>query len=68
MCGLDDLIECVQDKQSMYSTLLLIQEALETGKMPKSFLVYNDTSIAEVVSNITEVMSSKYGIEVPESE
>lgn len=68
MYGLRELMECVQDKQSLYSTLLLILEALETGKMPKSFLVYNDTSIDEVVSNITEAMSSKYGIEVPDSE
>ena len=62
MYGLRELMECVQDKQSLYSTLLLILEALDTGRMPKSFILYNDSTIDDVVSNITEIMSSKYGI------
>lgn len=62
MYGLKELMECVQDKQSLYSTLLLILEALDTGRMPKSFILYNDSTIDDIVSNITEIMSSKYGI------
>ena len=62
MYGLRELMECVQDKQSLYSTLLLILEALDTGRMPKSFILYNDSTIDDVVSSITEIMSSKYGI------
>lgn len=62
MYGLKELMECVQDKQSLYSTLLLILEALDTGRMPKSFILYNDSTIDDIVSNISEIMSSKYGI------
>ena len=62
----EKLIECVQDEQSMYSALLIILEAIETGVMPKSFLVFHDSDINDVMNTITSVMKSKYGIKVQE--
>lgn len=63
-----ETIECVQDTQSLKGALLVIEEALETGVLPKSFILYNDTWIDEVMSRIAEVMRTKYGIKVPDSE
>lgn len=63
-----DMIECAQDQRSLISSLLLIQEALETGEMPKSFLIYNDSYIGEVMSRIANIMKEKYHIKVPDSE
>lgn len=64
----NDLIGCVQDSRSLYSALLTIQEALETGVMPKSFLIYNDPDIQPVMCHIAEILKTKYHIEVPDSE
>ena len=64
----NELIGCVQDCRSMFSALLTIQEALETGIMPKSFLIYNDGDIYTVMRHIAELLKTKYGVKVPESE
>ena len=64
----NELIGCVQDTRSMFSALLTIQEALETGVMPKSFLIYNDGDIDAVMRHIAELLKTKYGVKVPESE
>lgn len=63
-----DIIECAQDQRSLVSALLVIQEALETGVMPKSFLIYNDESIGKTMSHIASLMKEKYNIKVPDSE
>lgn len=63
-----DIIECAQDQRSLISALLLIQETLETGEMPKSFLIYNDSFIGETMSKIACIMKEKYNIKVPDSE
>lgn len=52
----------------MFSALLLIQETLESGVMPKSFLVYNDGDVAVVMRNIANILKEKYGIQVPDTE
>ena len=61
-----ELIELSQDNSAMYSSLLMIEEALETGVMPKSFLVYNDSSIREVMDCITELLRDKAGVRLSE--
>lgn len=63
-----EAIECVQDQRSLLSALLVIQEALETGEMPKSFLMFNDSWISGTMSNIARIMRDKYRIKVPDSE
>lgn len=65
---MNELIGCVQDSRSMFSALLTIQEALETGVMPKSFLIYNDADIDTVMRHIAGLLKTKYHIEVPDSE
>lgn len=65
---MNELVGCVQDCRSMFSALLTIQEALETGVMPKSFLIYNDADIDTVMRHIAELLKTKYGVKVPESE
>lgn len=65
---IDSLIGCVQDKSNLFSALLTVQEALETGVMPKSFLIYNDPDIQPVMIHIAEILKTKYHIEVPDSE
>lgn len=62
------IISCIQDQRSMFSALLLIQETLESGVMPKSFLVYNDGDVAVVMRNIANILKEKYGIQVPDTE
>lgn len=61
-------IGIIQDQRSLMSALLTIQEALETGVMPKSFLMFNDGWISEVMSRIVLILHDKYHIEVPGSE
>lgn len=63
-----DIIECAQDQRSLVSALLVIQEALETGVMPKSFLIYNDEFIEKTMSNIARLLRDKYNVKVPDSE
>lgn len=63
-----DIIECAQDQRSLISALLVIQEALDTGVMPKSFLIYNDEFIGRTMGNIARLMRDKYDIKVPDSE
>lgn len=63
-----DIIECAQDQRSLISALLVIQEALDTGVMPKSFLIYNDEFIERTMGNIARLMRDKYDIKVPDSE
>ena len=59
-----DFIGIVQDNSAMYSSLLMIMEALETGVMPKSFLVYNDNSIDETMDRISQLLHDKAGVEI----
>ncbi len=61
-----DVIECAQDARSLQSALLLIEEALETGTMPKSFLIFNDEFNDKSFRTISILMRDKYNIEVPE--
>lgn len=61
-----DFIGIVQDNSAMYSSLLMIMEALETGVMPKSFLVYNDSTIDEAMDRISQLLHDKAGVELPE--
>lgn len=68
MTSTTDLIMLAQDHQSLYSSLLMILEALETGKMPKNFLMYNDEWLDGTMQKIISVMHEKYGIEVPDGE
>lgn len=63
-----ETIECVQDTQSLKGALLVIQEALETGVMPKSFILYNDTWISDTMSHIALILRDKYHVKVPASE
>ena len=58
-----DFIGIVQDNSAMYSSLLMIMEALETGVMPKSFLVYNDNAIDEAMDRISQLLHDKAGVE-----
>lgn len=62
-----DVIQEVQDSQSLRASLLVIQEALESGKWPMSFIIYNDSWIDDVMKHIACIMSEKYNIEVPAS-
>lgn len=57
-----DFIGIVQDNSAMYSSLLMIMEALETGVMPKSFLVYNDNAIDEAMDRISQLLHDKAGV------
>lgn len=59
-----DFIGIVQDNSAMYSSLLIIMEALETGVMPKSFLVYNDNAIDEAMDRISQLLHDKAGVEI----
>lgn len=59
-----DFIGIVQDNSAMYSSLLMIMEALETGVMPKSFLVYNDNAIDEAMDSISQLLHDKAGVEI----
>lgn len=59
-----DFIGIVQDNSAMYSSLLMIMEALETGVMPKSFLVYNDNAIDEAMNRISQLLHDKAGVEI----
>lgn len=59
-----DFIGIVQDNSAMYSSLLMIMEALETGVMPKSFLVYNDNAIDEAMDMISQLLHDKAGVEI----
>ncbi|MCI7597655.1 MAG: hypothetical protein MSS96_02870 [Bacteroidales bacterium] len=59
-----DFIGIVQDNSAMYSSLLMIMEALETGVMPKSFLVYNDNAIDEAMDRISQLLHDKAGVEI----
>lgn len=59
-----DIIGIVQDNSAMYSSLLMIMEALETGVMPKSFLVYNDNAIDEAMDRISQLLHDKAGVEI----
>ena len=61
-----DFIGIVQDNSAMYSSLLMIMEALETGVMPKSFLIYNDSTIDEAMDRISQLLHDKAGLELPE--
>lgn len=61
-----DIIKHAQDEGTMYSALLMIEDALETGVLAKSFLIFNDESIAELMDNIAVIMHEKYGIKVPD--
>lgn len=61
-----DFIGIVQDNSAMYSSLLMIMEALETGVMPKSFLIYNDSTIDEAMDRISQLLHDKAGVELPE--
>lgn len=63
-----DAIQEVQDAQSLKGSLLVIQEALETGKWPKSFILYNDSWITDVMQHIAAILSDKYNVEVPATE
>ena len=62
----NDLISIAQDNSAMYSSLLMIMEALETGVMPKSFLIYNDSTIDEAMDRISQLLHDKAGVELPE--
>lgn len=42
----------------------MIMEALETGVMPKSFLVYNDNAIDEAMDRISQLLHDKAGVEI----
>lgn len=64
----NDNISLIQDAQSLKSALLIIDEALSTGKYPKSFLIYNDDWIDEMMRNIAYLMKTKYNIDVPSTE
>lgn len=66
--GLSEAISQFQDAQGMKSALLLIQEALDTGVMPKSFLIFNDDFVSTTMNNITMLLRDKYNIQVPDSE
>lgn len=57
----------VQDAQSLRGSLLVIQEALETGKWPKSFILYNDSWIDGVMTQIAQMLNARYDVEVPPS-
>lgn len=61
-----EMLKCAQDEGAMYSALLMIEDALETGELAKSFLVFNDDSTAEVLNDIARLMHDKYGIKVSE--
>lgn len=64
----DHAIGIIQDQRSLMSALLTIQEALETGEMPKSFLMFHDEWISEVMSHIAMILRDKYRVKVPDSE
>lgn len=64
----DKTIELIQDALSLKSSLLVIEEALESGIYPKTFLLYNDEFIYKAMSDIAKLMKEKYGIKVPDSE
>lgn len=65
---MSNVIDLVQDAQGLKAALLVIQEALETGKWSKSFVIYNDVWIEQVMSKIAKILHEKYNIEVPDSE
>lgn len=66
--GLTEAIFQLQDAQSLKSALLQIQDALETGYMPKSFTIWNDDFVSTTMSHICGILKEKYGIKVPDSE
>lgn len=51
----------------LQSALLVILEAAETKKWPKTFFLFNDTWNADILSNIAAWME-KLGVEVPSCE
>lgn len=65
--GISDVCSQLQDFQTLKCVLLIIQEALETRKLPKNFLIFNETWIMDQLEIIFDLMR-KLGIEVPESE
>ena len=58
-------IEQLQDHAVLQSWLLMLMEGLETGKMPKDLLEFNDNCLTERISIIEELLK-KQGIDVPE--
>lgn len=64
----DEALACVQDAQSLKGTLLVIEEALDTGVWPKNFILYHDEWIAHIMGDIARIAKEKYGIKVPDSE
>lgn len=62
------VVNIIQDQRSLMSALLVIQEALETGELPKSFLLFHDEWICNTINRIALIMRDKYGIKVPETE
>lgn len=65
--GISDVCSQLQDLQTLKSALLLIQEALETRKLPKNFLIFNETWIMDQLDIIFDLMRN-LGIDVPETE
>lgn len=68
MEGRNEVLASVQDQKSLMGALLVIEEALETGVWPKSFLLYNDEWITHIMCGIARIAKEKYGIKVPDSE
>lgn len=64
----DEKLMMAQDHRSLESSLLVIMEALETGHWPKSFLLYHDEWIGDVMREIAMLLKEKYGVEVEEGE
>lgn len=58
-------IEQLQDHAVLQNWLLMLMEGLETGKMPKDLLEFNDNCLTERICIIEELLE-KRGIDVPE--
>lgn len=62
------VIEELQDAQSLKGALLVILEALDSGHFPQTFFIFHDEWISGMLGEIAQLMKERYSIEVPDSE
>lgn len=61
----DRILDMAQDMASVQQWMLTVLHALETGVMPRSFIVFNDNTLYEYATSIQEELG-KRGIILPD--
>lgn len=63
----NDILCVAQDYALLQSWILALEDALETKKMQKTFLLFNDEFNSEITQRVGSLLRD-FGIDVPDSE